>query len=131
MARLLDSVPSIGEETWHGRTVLSQLNRLHTLILATTVDLAAASFESLEEDWLATFGEHLTDDEVAMLRRAAETDDRFTRWIAMTLDTDDPSAETADDHPHPLTELARRYQEAVSAVVERTRPYKEPPSSLE
>ncbi len=131
MARLLDSVPTIGEEAWHERTMLSQLNSLHLLILATLVDLASASLESLEEDWLVTFGKHLTDDEVTMLRRAAETADRLARWEAAVPDASEPSPETADDHPHPLTDLARRYQEAVRAVVERARANTESSSSLE
>lgn len=120
MTRLLDSLPPIGEGAWFGRSLLGQLHNLHLLTLATIVDLVAVSIESLEADWLQKFGEHLTDDEVAMLRRAAETDMRFAHWVAKVQDA-------PDDQRHPLTQLTDQYQQVVRALVDRARRDEQPP----
>ena len=130
MARLLDSLPSIREAAWHANNVIGQLHNLHLLILATVVDLVALGTESIEEDWLATFGEHLSDDEVAMLRRAAETDKRFARWAA-AVEAEETPVETTDGQPHPLVHLGDKYREVVRTLVERASSAEELPYSSE
>lgn len=130
MARLLDGLPSLGADEWYRRTVPARLHDIHHHILAALVDLATRNASvDIEQGWLDAYGDHLTEDEAVMLRRAAGKPRRLDALLHLNdlyalLDMDveedeehdaDALAEGADAHP--LVKLADAYRDAVLDLV--------------
>jgi hypothetical protein len=134
IARTLDELPSLNAHKWYRHTPLARLHDIHHHVLAVLTDLAVhdASVD-IEQGWLAAYGDHLTEHEVTMLRRAAEKPrrlDALLRWndLYELLDMH-PSGESAHDadvvaediETHPLVKLADAYHAAVVSLVRPVR----------
>jgi hypothetical protein len=120
IVRLLNDLPALDEEHWRTGTVLDRLQRLHYQILGAMVDLTTGGGEPLEQGWLANFGDRLTADEVTLLTRAAETDNRIDGligWFARLVE--DGTDEAGDTPSHPLTKLADTYRQTVLDCLQR------------
>ncbi|MFD5234747.1 MULTISPECIES: hypothetical protein [Streptomyces] len=100
------------------------------MILAAFTDEAAASApDGNEEDWLNASGEHLTDAETLILRRAADAPQHSEALgeLATLIEqfnapkTGEPSGPPADEvMQHPLVRLADTYRKIIIDRVART-----------
>jgi hypothetical protein len=80
---------------------------LHHQVLATFVDLLASSFDTTtERDWLEKYGDFLSEEERALLKRVTEVPS--LRHLVSTANEDPASR---------LKDLAQQYQAAVVAMV--------------
>ncbi|MEU3092937.1 hypothetical protein ABZ703_42740 [Streptomyces massasporeus] len=105
---------------------------MHEVILAALTDEAAASApDGNEEDWLYASGEHLTDAETVILRRAADAPQHSEALgeLATLIEQfnapkpGEPSGPPADDvMQHPLVRLADAYRKIIINHVARTAP---------
>ncbi|MBD0840718.1 hypothetical protein [Streptomyces sp. TRM68416] len=133
-ARLLDGLPSLDADEWYRRTVPARLHDIHHHVLAALVDLATGDASvDIEQGWLDAYGDHLTEDEAVMLRRAAGKPRRLDALLHLDhlyalLDMDveeeedhdaDAVAEGADAHP--LVKLADAYRDAVLDLVQTSK----------
>lgn len=134
IAKVLDELPSLDADEWYRRTVPARLHDIHHHVLAVLADLAVndASVD-IEQGWLAVYGDHLTEDETAMLRRAAGTPrrlDALLRWNdlygLLDMDVKEEGEHDADTvaegtEAHPLVKLADAYRDAVVSLVQPSR----------
>jgi hypothetical protein len=125
MARMLDDLPSLDDNRWHQQTLLTRLQDTHHHILSVLSDLLTGDGAEIEQAWLDTFAEHLTSDEVLLLRRAANQPARIgslLRWADpdKVRAGEDTSGEDRLPPAHPLVQLADAYHAAITDLIERT-----------
>lgn len=129
IARMLDDLPSLdGENGWYRQTILAHLQDVHYHVLAVLIDLISGDGADIEQGWLDTFGEHLTSEEVLLLRRATTRPRRIEsllRWSDRKASSrgEMTAGEDADKTPapptHPLLELADAYHETIATLIQR------------
>jgi hypothetical protein len=129
IARMLDDLPSLDDENgWYRQTVLAHLQDVHYHVMAVLIDLISGDGADIEQGWLDTFGEHLTSEEVLLLRRATTRPRRIEsllRWSDRKVSSRDDMTvgEDADKTPeppaHPLLELADAYHETIASLIQR------------
>jgi hypothetical protein len=129
IARILDDLPSLDDENgWYRQTVLAHLQDVHYHVMAVLIDLVSSDGTDVEQGWLDTFGEHLTSEELLLLRRAATRPRRIEsllRWSDREASSQDEmlTGEDADRTPapptHPLLELADAYHETIATLIQR------------
>jgi hypothetical protein len=129
IARMLDDLPSLDDENgWYRQTVLAHLQDVHYHVMAVLIDLISGDGADIEQGWLDTFGEHLTSEEVLLLRRATTRPRRIEsllRWSDRKASSRDDMTvgEDADKTPappaHPLLELADAYHETIASLIKR------------
>jgi hypothetical protein len=128
LVRLLDGLP---DRDCHGSTLLARLQNVHHHVLALLVDLVADDGTvDVEQGWLESFGDRLTPDEAALLRRAALRPRRLdalrrswdrtegTRGPQPGNDTDTETA--ASPTAHPLINLANAYRDTILELFDDT-----------
>lgn len=130
LAKTLVGIPEVTADTWPGHSLPARLSVVHQVILAAFADEAAASApDGNEEDWLNASGEHLTDAETVILRRAADGPQHSEALgeLAMLIEqfnapkTGEPSGPPADEvMQHPLVRLADTYRKIIIDRVART-----------
>jgi len=131
IGRLLDQLPTLDQDSggWCQHTLLGRLQDIHLHLLGAVVDLAidGAGEGELEAAWLGRFGDLLSADESALLRRAA---DRHRRMDALLLwwetlpstaagDEADGDVEVVDGSQapsHPVMDLADAYRDTVLSM---------------
>ena len=105
--------------------MLQKLQAIHYQILAGLVDLAAGSDSDIEQKWLDKYGEHLTPDETAVLRRIVQQPERVDklRKLPTALQPSESGDETSDTPAipagEPIHQLASIYQTTVTNLLER------------
>ncbi|MFJ9900494.1 hypothetical protein ACIQPR_44905 [Streptomyces sp. NPDC091280] len=129
LANALADIPELTESTWPSRTLPARLSAVHQVILAALSEQAAASApDGNEEDWLNASGEHLTDAETVILRRAAVAPQyiEVLGELATLIEqfnapkTGEASGSPADEvMQHPLVRLADTYRKIVIDRVAR------------
>lgn len=129
IAQMLDDLPSLDDENgWYRQTVLAHLQDVHYHVMAVLIDLISGNGADIEQGWLDTFGEHLTSEEVLLLRRAATRPRRIEsllRWSDRKANSQDEmtTGEDADKTPapstHPLLQLADAYHETIATLIQR------------
>ncbi|MFD9749139.1 hypothetical protein ACFWZK_35440 [[Kitasatospora] papulosa] len=122
-------IPELTADTRPGQSVPARLSAVHQAILAAVTDEAAASApDGNEEDWLHASGEHLTDAETLILRRAADAPQHSEALgeLATLIEqlnapkTGEPSGPPADEvMQHPLVPLADTYRKIIIDRVAR------------
>ncbi|MDX3585763.1 hypothetical protein [Streptomyces europaeiscabiei] len=132
LAKTLAGIPEVSADTWPGQSFPARLSAVHEVILAAFTDEAAASApDGNEEDWLNASGEHLTDAETVILRRAADAPQHSEALgeLATLIEQfnapkpGEPSGPPADDvMQHPLVRLADAYRKIIINHVARTAP---------
>jgi hypothetical protein len=96
--------------------------------MSVLIDLISGDGTDIERGWLDTFGEHLTSEEVLLLRRATTRPRRIESLLrssgrkASSQDemTADEDADRMPAQPtHPLLELADAYHETIATLIQR------------
>jgi hypothetical protein len=131
IARVLDDLPSLDDDRWHRQTLLTRLQDTHHHVLSALSDLLAGDSVEIEQGWLDTFGEHLTSDEVLLLRRAANQPASIGSLLQSAApDTvrvgEDTSGEDSPPPTHPLVQLADAYHAAIATLIQRAAAIEEP-----
>ncbi|MFF2217455.1 hypothetical protein [Streptomyces antibioticus] len=128
-AKILNTLPSLDTGHWYQHTVPAQLHDIHHQVLAALLDLAAADAPvDIEQAWLDAYGDHLTEDETAMLQQVVGKPrrlDALLHWndlhglLGTNADNDDHETDTGAESTkaHPLVKLADAYRDAVLALV--------------
>lgn len=103
----LAAAASPGQSGRNRASFIAHPQALHHQVVATFVDLIASSFDTTtERDWLEKFGDFLSEDERALLKRV--TDVPSLRRLVST---------TNEDPASRLKDLAQQYQATVVAMV--------------
>ncbi|WP_159041030.1 hypothetical protein [Streptomyces sp. FxanaA7] len=130
LAETLACIPEPTADTWPGQSLPARLSAVHQVILAAFTDEAAASApDGNEEDWLNVSGEHFSDAETLILRRAADAPQHSEALGELAtlieqfnaLKTGEPSGPPAEEvMQHPLVRLAGTYRKIIIDRVART-----------
>lgn len=129
LAKTLAGIPEVTADAWPGQSLPARLSAVHEVILAAFPDEAAVSVpDGSDEDWLNASGEHLTDAEILILRRAADAPQHSEALgeLATLIEqfnapkTGEPSGPPADEvMQHPLVRLADTYRKIIIDCVAR------------
>jgi hypothetical protein len=116
VARLLEGLPELDDALSRYRPIaLGKLQDIHFHIVGALVDLATDAETDIEAGWLERFGDRLSADEAAMLRRVTDRPHRMTALRALR--DPNPDVVEATEATHPLLTLVDAYRETIVGLL--------------
>lgn len=111
ITELLADLPEPEEVHWRPATILAALQAAHYGVIRTLVSFAAADESPIEQAWLDTFGEHLTDAERQLLQLVIDA----PRYVLLS----EPDEEGPTNVFSKLIEQGEEYYELIADFVDQ------------